>query len=100
MKFGALSPELQEKMWKSVVKNYSKGDAVDVNINRSKLYQDYKNIINNSKGSLLFEKRSAYDKGVISDKNGIISDINVSDVYDKKDKYKEMIKLLTEKLKH
>lgn len=107
MNFGALSPRLQENMWQAVKRNYP--DFLNKNINRSKLYQDYKYILEHTKGDehFYFEIRDSYDKGFIVDKvpdYAIGNDLNhiwdISKAYSKKDPYKEMIKIFAKKLRN
>lgn len=93
--FGALSPELQENMWQAVKRNRPQGYQ---NINKSKLYQDYKYILNNTKGddSFYVEYRHNHDNGWIHDKmsfNTLAPICNVSKAYSTKDPYKEIIKI-------
>ena len=109
LNFGALSPELHENMWQAVKRNRPQGYQ---NINKSKLYQDYKYILNNTKGDdcLFVEIRDKYDKGRIveqrpySDNTGkgytVERAWDVSKSYSKKDPYKEMIKIFAQGLRN
>ncbi len=110
IKFGALSFELQEKMWQAVKRNNP--NFPNGNINKSKLYQDYKYILNQTKGDdcLFVEIRDEYDKGRIveerpySDNTGKGYTVqrvwNISKAYSKKDPYKEIIKIFAKELKN
>ena len=108
IKFGALSPELQENMWQAIKRNRPQGYQ---NINKSKLYQDYKYILNNTSGDNRFfvESRTDYNKGRIieqkpfSDDKGkgfeLIRTWDISKAYSKKDPYKEIIKIFAQGLR-
>ena len=107
--FGALSPELQENMWQAVKRNRPQGYQ---NINKSKLYQDYKYILNQTKGddSFYVEIRDSYDKGRIIEERPYCDDKgkgsiiehggwDISKAYSKKDPYKEIIKIFAQGLR-
>jgi hypothetical protein len=106
--FGVLSPMLKENMWQAVKRNCPKS-YLSKAIEKSKLYQDYKYILENTNENdhFYFEVRSNYDKGFIVDKVPYPTmryDLNhiwdISKAYRKKDPYKEMIKIFAQKLRN
>ena len=94
IKFGALSSDLQDKMWNAISKKYSG----DINkITKSKIYKDYQYILKNSNECFLTEDRK---NGYIEDKNNAIQAcIDVSSAYQKKEPYIEIIKTLKNAIK-
>lgn len=97
--FGALSSQLQENMWQAVKRNCPKS-YLSRKIEKTKLYRDYKYILDNSEGLLLDEVRTGLNSGYIIDKNcNMMGNINVSKAYGKKDNYAEMIKIVAQFLK-
>jgi hypothetical protein len=112
VKFGTLSPDFQENMWQAVRRNYP--NFPNGNINKSKLYQDYKFILNRTAGDdysyrMIHDSRN-YERVLIqanpSDycrkhKFGTCEQLDISDAYwNSKDPYKEIIKKFAKWLKN
>ena len=111
LNFGALSPELHENMWQAVKRNCPKGCQ---NINKLKLYQDYKKILDFTKGdecmfvelgdSRFPDRRiiaKTHPKGRekrFEDFQGYVF-CDVTEACYAEDKYKEMIKIFAKWIK-
>ena len=111
VKFGSLSPDLQENMWKAVQRDCP--DFPNKNINRSKLYQDYKFILERTASDdysyRMYHDPRDYTRVLIQANPsdycrehdfGTCEQIDISDAYwNSKDPYKDIIKTFAKWLK-
>ena len=108
LNFGALSPELHENMWQAVKRNCPT-TYLSKDINKSKLYQDYKKILDYTSGEdcLFVEASDPKDRNtrLIIGRNindNFVTNDEVCDVTEAcyaEDKYKEMIKIFAKWIK-
>lgn len=112
MNFGVLSPELQKNMWRAVKRNCPKRNCpksyCNKNLEKLKIYRDYKYILENTKGDnhIFVEVSDKSKKKFIVEKipcsfgYDLANMWDITKAYDKKDKYKEIIKIFAKSLRN